>query len=69
MRVALDVTPLLIGSTGVARYVAELVGALGDEVAVLPWSVGRVDPGAHRTPPPGTRHLPIPLRVVHRAWS
>jgi glycosyltransferase involved in cell wall biosynthesis len=67
VRVALDITPELFASTGVARYSRELGRALerrGD-CEVVRIAVGR------RTEPPGAervRHLPVPLRILHPAW-
>jgi glycosyltransferase involved in cell wall biosynthesis len=66
LRIALDVTPELIGSTGVARYSRELRQALerrGDCV-VRPFAIGR----RNQEVPTGVRHLPVPLRLVHAAW-
>ncbi len=66
MRVALDVTPLTTGSTGVARYVRELwreLGAAG--VGTAPFAIGR-----GRLPAPvGVRHYRVPLRVAHATWA
>lgn len=65
LRVALDVTPLIAGSTGVARYARELGAALaGQGVDLAPFAVGR----ALRPVPAGARHLRVPLRVVQRSW-
>ena len=67
LRVALDVTPELIGSTGVARYSRELRRALSarDDCEVVPFAIGR-----RSQPLPGPiRHLPVPLRVVQRGWQ
>ena len=65
MRVAVDVTPLIAGRTGVARYAAELTAALASlGVDVRPYALGR----ATVTPPPGVRRVVIPLRVLHRLW-
>lgn len=66
IRVALDVTPELIGSTGVARYTRELRRALerrGD-CELRPFAFGRVTEPI----PGGVRHVPVPLRLVHAAW-
>ncbi len=66
MRVAVDVTPLIAGSTGVARYTERLCTALeATGIELAPFAVGR----ASRPAPPGVRHVRIPLRVVQRAWS
>lgn len=65
LRVAFDVTPRLIGSTGVARYVRELEGALDPTVVSLaPFAIGRTT----RPPEQAVRHLRVPLRVVHASW-
>ena len=66
MRVAVDVTPLIAGSTGVARYTDRLCNALeATGVELAPFAVGR----ASRPAPQGVRHVQAPLRVVQRAWS
>jgi glycosyltransferase involved in cell wall biosynthesis len=65
MRVAIDVTPTVSGVTGIARYTHAIVNGLraaGVDVAMF--SVG----GGPGTPPPGTRHVKVPLRVVQLAW-
>ena len=66
LTVALDVTARIAGSTGVARYVAELDRALTEQgVAVRRYAIGRgVFPA-----PAGTRRIPVPLRVAHGLWS
>ena len=67
LRIALDVTPELIGSTGVARYSRELRRALqrrGD-CEIHPFAVGR----RFQPLPAGVRHLPVPLRVIQRSWA
>lgn len=67
MRVALDVTALLTGTTGVARYVVELGSAIEARgITLCRFAIGRVPDG---TVPAGTRWLPIPLRAVHRSWA
>lgn len=64
--VAFDVTARIAGTTGVARYAAELDRALGERgVIVRRYAIGR----AIVAPPPGTRRIPIPLRVAHRVWA
>jgi glycosyltransferase involved in cell wall biosynthesis len=65
-RVALDVTPELIASTGVARYCRELRRALArrDDCEVSAFALGR----ASEPVPDGVRHLPIPLRIIHPSW-
>lgn len=66
LTVALDVTARIAGSTGVARYVAELDRALTEQgVRVRRYAIGRgIFPA-----PAGTRRVPIPLRVAHGLWS
>jgi glycosyltransferase involved in cell wall biosynthesis len=66
-RVALDVTPELFASTGVARYSRELRRALQrrDDCDVTEFAIGR----ASETVPPGARHVAVPLRAVHAAWG
>jgi glycosyltransferase involved in cell wall biosynthesis len=66
VRVALDVTPMTTGLTGVARYARELHdGLLRNGVDVVPVAFGR---GPHQ-PPPGTRRYGVPLRLVQRSWQ
>jgi len=66
VRVAMDVTPAITGSTGVARYTADLRGALGAlGVEVAAFAIGR----GQRQAPAATRHIHAPLRVVQRAWQ
>lgn len=66
MRIGLDVTALISGSTGVARYAGELVRHLANhpDVEVRPFAIGRT----LYPVPPGARHVPVPLRIVHRSW-
>jgi glycosyltransferase involved in cell wall biosynthesis len=60
-----DVSPLLAGATGVARYGTTLSAHLQDlGVRIHRIAFGR----SSFAPPAGTRHWPIPLRVVHAAW-
>jgi glycosyltransferase involved in cell wall biosynthesis len=68
LRVGVDVTALLAGNTGVARYVREVTsGACAAGVEVVPFAIGR---GQHDgTSGNGIRRLRLPLRVVHRSWS
>jgi glycosyltransferase involved in cell wall biosynthesis len=68
LRVGLDVTALLSGATGVARYVRELAVAVEQrDVQLIPFAIGR---GDHADAlPGGTKRLRIPLRVIHRSWS
>lgn len=66
MRVALDVTATITGSTGVARYARQLEAALiGQGVETAPYAIGR----ARHPVPAGVRHLAVPLRVVQRSWA
>lgn len=66
LRVALDVTPELAGSTGVARYSRELGRALERR---RDWEVVRFAIGRGPVPVPvDCRHLTVPLRVVHPTW-
>jgi glycosyltransferase involved in cell wall biosynthesis len=67
-RVALDVTAVYSGGTGVARYVREVAGALnasGQDLAAF--AIGR----GNATNPLDVevRRVRVPLRVVHRAWA
>jgi glycosyltransferase involved in cell wall biosynthesis len=66
LRVGFDVSALLAGDTGVARYVAQLGDALERcDVELLRFAIGR---GAYADAlPAGTRRLRLALRVVHRA--
>jgi glycosyltransferase involved in cell wall biosynthesis len=66
IRVALDVTPELIASAGVARYTRELRRALErrDDCQVAPFALGR----RSQPVPERVRHYAVPLRVVHAAW-
>lgn len=65
MRVALDVTPVISGSTGVARYTATLEAELRSrDIDVRAFAIGR----GRGQLPPGVRRLGIPLRAVQRAW-
>lgn len=64
--VAFDVTPAIVGTSGIARYVTELGRALDARgVHLYRFAVGR----ALRAVPPRTRHLRVPLRAVRRAWQ
>lgn len=63
--IAFDVTPAITGRTGIARYVTEVADAMRRQGAeVRPFALGR----ATTTAPPGTRHVPIPLRVLDGVW-
>ena len=63
MKVALDLTPAVISTGGVARYALALHDRLveRDDVEVVAFSIGRgrAVPG---------RRLAVPLRVAHAAW-
>jgi glycosyltransferase involved in cell wall biosynthesis len=64
-RAAFDVTPVISGRTGIARYVTELGLALERAgVDLRRFAVGR------RTYelPPGSRHIRVPTRIVERWW-
>lgn len=64
-RVAIDATALVAGSTGVARYAAELLRGLerhGD-LDVAPFAIGRGP-----TPPQDVRRVRVPLRAVQPLW-
>ena len=64
--VAIDATPLIAGTTGVARYTRELIAALRDRgVDLRPFALGR---GDDRTLPTGTTRVRVPLRVLQRSW-
>jgi glycosyltransferase involved in cell wall biosynthesis len=68
LRVGLDVTALLNGDGGVARYVREIGAVLEDhDVDLVRFAVGR---GPHQNSlPQDTRWLRTPLRAVHRSWA
>lgn len=64
-RVAFDVTPVISGRTGIARYVNELGAALEQQNAELRrFAVGRNSFAV----PPGVRHVRAPGRVLERWW-
>jgi glycosyltransferase involved in cell wall biosynthesis len=67
LRIGLDVTPELVGTTGVARYSRELRRALQqrEDCQVVPFAVGR----RSQPVPDGTRVYPVPLRIVHPVWE
>lgn len=67
IRVALDVTPELIGATGVARYSRELRRALVQraDCEVRAFALSR----RSQPVPDGVRHIPVPLRVAHASWK
>ena len=65
MRVAYDLTPVVSGSTGIARYTSRLAEALREAgTELLPFALGR----AAHPPPPGTRHLAVPARAIDAWW-
>ncbi len=68
IRVGFDVTALLAGNTGVARYVRELDRAFAEhDVELIRFAIGR---GERRDKiPPETRWVRVPLRLIHRMWS
>ncbi len=69
LSIGFDVTPLLSGRTGVARYVRQLVAALeATGVPLRRFAIGRTR-HPHHGDLSGVRRVPIPLRVVHSAWS
>ncbi|HEY1593547.1 MAG TPA: glycosyltransferase family 1 protein [Solirubrobacteraceae bacterium] len=64
-RVAFDVTPVISGRTGIARYVTQLGAALErDGAALRRFAVGRRSFAL----PPGSRHIRVPTRIVERWW-
>jgi glycosyltransferase involved in cell wall biosynthesis len=74
VRIAFDATPLREPRTGVPQTVHELLGALPDDVDMVPYvpSGRALLARARRRPvglPEGTRLLPVPARVLMRAWS
>ncbi len=66
LRVAFDVTPELVGATGVARYSRELGRALDRraDCELRRIAIGRRTEAL----PPQTSHLRVPLRVAQAAW-
>ncbi|HEX4490309.1 MAG TPA: glycosyltransferase family 1 protein [Acidimicrobiia bacterium] len=68
VRVGFDVSALLSGDTGVARYVRELGAAIERaDVDVVRFAIGR---GRNRSAlPQATRRIPVPLRLVQRTWT
>jgi glycosyltransferase involved in cell wall biosynthesis len=64
-RVAFDVTPVISGRTGIARYVNELGAALERRpVELHRYAIGR----SSYPLPVGTRHVHVPARIVDRWW-
>jgi glycosyltransferase involved in cell wall biosynthesis len=69
VKVGFDVTALLAGATGVARYVHELAAALEEQgIELRRFAIGRESHGAE-VGADGVRRIPIPLRVVHLSWA
>jgi glycosyltransferase involved in cell wall biosynthesis len=65
VRVAYDVTPVISGRTGIARYVTQLGVALEREgVKLRRFAIGRRSFAL----PPETRHVRVPARVVYAWW-
>src|SRR5258708_27712519 len=65
LRVAFDVTPVVSGRTGTARYVTQVGAALERHGAELRrFAVGR----CAFPLPPETRHIGVPARFVYRWW-
>lgn len=65
-RVAFDLTPVISGSTGIARYATQIRSALASQtVDVRPFAVGR----SSFPVPPGTRHVRIPARLLGAWWN
>jgi glycosyltransferase involved in cell wall biosynthesis len=63
--VAFDVTPVISGRTGIARYVTQLGAALERDGAELRrFAVGR----RSFSLPPGSRHIRVPTRIVEWWW-
>lgn len=66
LRVAFDLTPVISGRTGIARYAEQLMGALReDQVALAPFAVGR----SSFPVPRGTRHVRLPARILATWWQ
>lgn len=68
VRVGLDLTPVISGDTGVARYATELCRCLAadhPDVEVRSFGAGR----GPRAPIAITRRVRVPLRAVHLAWA
>ena len=64
-RVAFDLTPVISGRTGIARYATQLMDALSRRrVKLQPFAVGRVSFPA----PPETRQVRLPARVLATWW-
>jgi len=65
LRVAFDVTSVISGRTGIARYTTQLSAAIERHgVELCRYAVGR----ATFALPSGTRHLRVPARVAERWW-
>ena len=64
-RVGFDLTPVISGATGIARYVTQLEAALrGLDVELRTFAVGR----SAFPVPPGTRHVRVPARLMVSWW-
>jgi glycosyltransferase involved in cell wall biosynthesis len=65
VRVAFDVTPVISGRTGIARYVTQLTAAL----EALSVELRRFAVGRSAFPlPSNTTHIRVPARLVERWW-
>jgi glycosyltransferase involved in cell wall biosynthesis len=65
-RVGFDVTPVISGATGIARYVTQVEASLRPlDVEVRAFAVGR----SAFAVPPGTRHVRIPARLLVAWWG
>ena len=65
LRVAFDVTPVISGRTGIARYVTQVGEALErTDVELRRFAIGRSAFPA----PLSTRRLPVPAKVVYGWW-
>jgi len=60
VKLALDLTPMVCGDTGVARYASELHRSLTTSFAIGRGSATEVNL---------SRRVRVPLRVVHRTWQ
>lgn len=72
MEIALDATPLLGRRTGVGTYVSGLVGGLarlGFQVRLVPFTLRGGAPPADLPDIVRWRHVPVPARLLHWAWS
>lgn len=74
--VAVDVTPLVGVRTGIGLAVEGVVRALsalpaddGHAVSIVPYALSLAARRLRGSLPPGTRHPPLPARVLLRAWQ